>query len=239
MGTFVLVHGAFNGAWIWQRVARRLRAEGHEVLTPTLTGCGERFHLLSKEVSLSTHVEDVVNAVVHEDLKDVVLVGHSYGGAVITMAADRLADRLRRVVYLDAAAPQGGQASTGAFAEGTADRLTELSDADWLLPPLPLEVVGVSDAEDGAWMDARRHPHPMPTLHEPVIVTGEAAAVPRSYIVHTKKEAMVSLFGVDPLSPFVARAKEQGWHMQEIAAGHDAMFTHPEQVARALIEELK
>ena len=208
-------------------------------MLPTLTGCGHRAHLLTQEVNLSTHVEDVVSAIEHEDLSDIVLVGHSYGGAVITMAADRLVDRLRRVVYLDAAAPSNGQASTGAFAEGTADKLGELSDADWLLPPLPLPVVGVTDAEDGAWMDARRHPHPMPTLHEPLKLSGESAKIPRSYIVHTQKQAMVELFGVDPLSPFVARAREEGWRLSEIAAGHDAMFTHPQQVADALIAELE
>lgn len=238
MANFVLVHGAFNGAWVWQRVARILRAAGHEVLTPTLTGAGQRFHLLNREVNLSTHVQDIVAAIEHEDLRDVTLVGHSYGGAVITMAADRVAARLRRVVYLDAAAPGEGQASTGAFAEGTADKLTELSDADWLLPPLPLAVVGVTDPDDGAWMDARRHAHPMSTLHEPLRLTGESAKVPRSYIVHTQKQAMVELFGVDPLAPFVARARQDGWRLQEIAAGHDAMFTHPQQVADALISEL-
>ena len=238
MASFVLVHGAFNGAWVWQRVATRLRAAGHSVLTPSLTGTGDRAHLLSRDVTLSTHVEDVVSSVTHEDLRDIVLVGHSYGGAVITQAAERIAERLRRLVYLDAAAPVSGQASTGAFAEGTADKLDELSDADWLLPPLPLAVVGVSDEADGAWMDARRHPHPMPTLSEPLRLEGKSDAVPRSYIVHTQKQAMVELFGVDPLAPFVARAKEQGWRMQEIAAGHDAMFTHPQEVADALLAEL-
>jgi pimeloyl-ACP methyl ester carboxylesterase len=238
MAAFVLVHGAFNGAWVWQRVARLLRAAGHEVLTPTLTGAGERFHLLTRDISLTIHVEDVVSAVIHEDLRDIVLVGHSYGGAVITMAADRLADRLRRVVYLDAAAPVAGQTSTGAFAEGTADRLADMSNADWLLPPLPLAAVGVRDADDGAWMDARRHPHPLHTLNEPIVSDGASSGVSRSYIVHTDKEVMISLFGVNPLAPFVERARSEGWRMQEIRAGHDAMLTHPQLVAEALIAEL-
>ncbi len=238
MGTFVLVHGAFNGAWVWQRVARLLRAAGHDVLTPTLTGAGERYHLLTRDVSLALHAEDVASAVVHEDLRDITLVGHSYGGAVITMVADRLADRLRRLVYLDAAAPVPGQSASGSFAEGTTDVLADMSGADWKLPPLPLEAVGVTDPGDGAWMDARRHEHPLPTLMQPVISTGEAAAIPRSYIVHTEKQALIALFGVDPLSTFVERAKQDGWRMQAIAAGHDAMVTHPRQVADALIAEL-
>lgn len=209
------------------------------MLTPTLTGAGERFHLLSREVSLGTHVEDVVSSIEHEDLRDVVLVGHSYGGAVITAAAERLVPRLRRLVYFDAAAPKNGQASTGAFAEGTADKLTEMSDADWLLPPLPFEAVGVDDPADRAWMEARRHSHPMPTLHAPLALTGAADAIPRSYIANTSKAALVALFGVDPLAPFVARAKEEGWRFRSIAAGHDAMVTHPREVADAFLAELE
>ncbi|MFV8749898.1 alpha/beta fold hydrolase [Nannocystaceae bacterium ST9] len=238
MGTFVLVHGAFNGAWVWQRVARLLRAAGHEVLTPTLTGAGERYHLLTPQVSLAMHADDVANAVFHEDLRDITLVGHSYGGAVITQVADRLADRLRRLVYLDAAAPVPGQSASGAFTEGTADVLADMSGTDWKLPPLPLAAVGVGDPVDGAWMDARRHEHPLPTLSQPITSTGEAAEIPRSYIVHTEKQALVALFGLDPLATFVERAKREGWRMQSIAAGHDAMFTHPREVAEALIAEL-
>lgn len=238
MGNFVLVHGAFNGAWVWQRVARLLRAAGHEVLAPTMTGLGERFESLTPTVTLADHANDVVQAVVHADLRDVVLVGHSYGGAVITMAADRLADRVRRIVYLDAAAPAPGQSASGAFTEGTADKLSDMSGSDWRLPPLPLSALGVSDPADVAWMDARRHDHPLPVLSQPLTSDGSADAIPRSYIVHTDKAAMISLFGVDPLATFVERAKREGWRMQAIAAGHDAMITHPREVADALIAEL-
>ena len=236
MATFVLVHGSFHGGWVWRHVARRLRAAGHDVLAPTLTGSGERIHLLSREVGLATHVDDVVNAIVHEDARDIVLVGHSYGGAVITMAADRVVDRLRRLVFLDAVAPTAGQCATGGFADNT--KLTELGD-DWLLPPLPFDCVGVTDPDDVAFMDARRHPHPMATLYTPVSPTGEADSVPRSYIVFSAKQAMLELFGVDPLRVFVERAEREGWRMQTIEAGHDAMFTHPEPVTAALLAELE
>lgn len=240
MTHFVLVHGAFEGGWIWRRVAERLRAAGHAVSTPTLSGCGARAHLLHRDITLETHVQDVVAEIEMEDLRDVVLVGHSYGGSVVTVAADRVSDRVRRLVYLDAAAPAHGQASTGAFAEGTADKLSEMGGGDdWLLSPLPVAAVGITAGDDVAWVEARRKPHPVRTLHEPVSLgRGDAPPpFPVSYVAHTANEAMVALFGVDPLAPFKAKAVELGWRTAEIDAGHDAMVTHPEAVARALIAE--
>lgn len=240
MATFVLVHGAFEGGWCWQQVARQLRARGHEVHTPTLTGCGDRAHSLTRETSLQTHVDDVCARLDMEDLRDVVLVGHSYGGTVVTVAADRRADRIRRLVYLDASAPEHGQTSTGAFAEGTDDKLAELAGgSDWLLPPLALEVVGITDPALGEWVNARRKSHPVRTLHEEVkLERGDAdAPFPVTYVTHTKKQAMVDLFGVDPLAPFVDKARTRGWRLREIEAGHDAMLTHAESVAAVLEEE--
>lgn len=238
MAGFVLVHGAFHGGWIWQRVARRLRAAGHEVLTPTLTGCGERFHLLSKAVSLATHVEDVVSAIVHEDLRDLILVGHSYGGMVNSMAAERLVDRVRRLVYLDGVAAIPGQAATGGFTRDTVAKLDELSDDDWLLQPLPFEACGVTDPQDIAWAAPRRHPHSLLVLNEPLRSTGAADSIPRSYIAHTDKAGMIALFGLDPLASFAERARRDGWRMGELFIGHDGMFTDPQLVADALLAEL-
>lgn len=240
MATFVLVHGAFEGGWCWQRVARRLRAKGHEVHTPTLSGCGDRAHLLTREIGLETHVQDVGALIELEDLRDVILVGHSYGGAVVTVVADRVADRIGRLVYLDSAAPGHGQASTGAFAEGTEDKLDEMSQgSDWLLPPIPLDSVGITDPDDVAWVEPRRRPHPLRTLNEPVMLSSgkEPPSYPVSYVVHTDKKVMIELFGVDPLAPFVAKAKELGWRLSEIDAGHDAMITHPDRVAEVLEAE--
>ncbi len=109
MATYVLVHGGGHGGWCYQRVARLLRAPGHEVYTPTLTGLGEREHLLSPDIDLDTHITDVVKVMQFEDLHDVILVGHSYGGMVITGIADRATDRVGHIVYLDAANPENGQ----------------------------------------------------------------------------------------------------------------------------------
>jgi pimeloyl-ACP methyl ester carboxylesterase len=238
MASFVLVHGAFEGGWCWSRVAPLVRRRGHDVLTPTLTGSGERFHLLTREVSLATHIEDIVSVLEHEDLRDVVLVGHSYGGTVITGVADRAAERVARVVYLDASAPVDGQAASGACAAGTSDVLETMAGGEgWLLPPLPLEAFGVTRAEDVAWVNARRHPHPMRTLHEPLRLA-RGAHVARSYVACARHEGLVALFGVDPLAPFAQRAQAEGWGMQTIDAPHAAMITHPEAVADALLRHV-
>lgn len=235
MTTFVLLHGAFEGGWIWQRVARKLRAAGHDVFTPTLTGCGERAHLLHPDITLATHVDDVVNVFEMEDLHDVVLVGHSYGGTVVTVVADRVANRVQHLVYLDASAPDAGQASTGAFAEGTDDKLAEMASGDdAFLPPLPLAAVGITDDADIAWVEPRRRPHPVRTLHEPVVLSGATPSHAITYVEHTRNEEMVRLFGVNPLAPFVDKAKERGWGLARIDAGHDAMVTHAEEVAQVL-----
>ncbi len=238
MATFVLVHGAFTGGWHWQRVRHQLQKAGHEVYTPTLTGAGERGHLLSRDIRLAVHVKDVTSLLFHEDLHDVVLVGHSYGGVVITAVAEQAADRIKQLVYLDATVPAHGQAATGAFTEGTADVLSQMSSGtDWLLPALPLSAVGVSLPADVEWMTPRRGPHPLATLHEPVHLESEAARrLPRSYIRCTQRQGLVGLFGVDPLAPFYAKAVAEGWPVRDLDSGHDAMVTVPTQVAEVLAD---
>lgn len=242
MATFVLVHGEFEGGWCWQRVARRLRAKGHEVHTPTLSGSGDRAHLLSREIGLQTHVEDVCARIEMEDLRDVIVVGHAYGGAVVTGVGDRLSARIARVVYLDAAAPGHGQASTGALAEGTEDKIAELAAGEeWLMPPLPLEVLGIAEPDDIAWVQPRLRSHPLRSLEEPLhLQHGDAPpSFPVTYVVHTDKAAMIEMFGADPLQPFVAKAKRLGWRLVEIDAGRDAMITHPDRVTQVLLEQLE
>lgn len=204
--------------------------------TPTLTGSGERFHLLSREVSLSTHIEDVSAVLRYQDLENVILVGHSYAGTVVTGVADRERKRIARLVYLDASAPVNGQAASGAFAEGTADKLDEMAASEgWLLPPLPPAAVGVTDPADVALLEARRHPHPMRSLMEPLRLDHGDTQIPRTYVSCTRHEGLVELFGIDPLTPFVERARREGWEMREIAAGHDVMLIDPESVTQVLL----
>ncbi len=237
MACFVLVHGAFHGGWVWKRVADQLRAAGHDVITPTLTGCGDRFHLLTREVGLATHVQDVEQTLVHENVRDAILVGHSYGGTVITMAAARTRGRIKHLVYFDAQAPVDGQTASGALADGTQGKLAELASADdWLLPPLPLDAVGVVDPADVAWVAARRHAHPMHTLFERVVVApGALDGLPTTYVHCQRHDGLIALFGVDPLRPFVDRARREGWRTLQIDAGHDAMVTASQETAAVLV----
>ena len=145
---------------------------------------------------------------------------------------------IKQLVYLDATVPAHGQAATGAFTEGTADVLSQMSSGtDWLLPALPLSAVGVSLPADVEWMTPRRGPHPLATLHEPVHLESEAARrLPRSYIRCTQRQGLVGLFGVDPLAPFYAKAVAEGWPVRDLDSGHDAMVTVPIQVAEVLAD---
>ncbi len=236
MARFILVHGAFHGGWVWARVAALLRAAGHDVLTPTLTGCGDRVHLLTREVGLELHVRDLEATLEHEDVRDGILVAHSYGGTVATMAAARQTPRLRALIYLDAQAPVDGQTASGAMGEATRAGLAALSDDTWQLPPLPLDVVGVEAPDDVAWVAARRHPHPMRTLLEPVrIAAGALAPLARAYIECTQHNRLAALFGADPLRPFAERAQREGWAFARLDAPHDAMVTAPGATAAALL----
>src|SRR5204863_592681 len=130
MTTFVLVHGAWSGSFGWHLLSPLLRAAGHDVTTPSLTGLGERAHLVTRETNLTTHVTDVVNHIEFEDLRDVVLVGHSYGGMVVTGAVDKIGDRVKHLVYLDAFVPSDGEALYGAGATAAA------TNDEWLVQPI-------------------------------------------------------------------------------------------------------
>src|SRR6202040_1266512 len=138
--TFVLVHGAWHGSWCWKRVRKALQARGHDVFTPTLTGVGERSHLLSPDVNLDTHITDVVNLIRWEELSDVVLCGHSYGGCVVTGVADRLPDRIGAMVYLDAFTPEDGESLLDILPGPKRIQLLEATAREgegWMMPPIP------------------------------------------------------------------------------------------------------
>ena len=163
MATYVLVHGAWHGGWCWKRVAPLLRAAGHEVYTytPTLTGLGERAHLLSRDIDLDTHITDIVNVLAYEELTDVVLVGHSYGGMVIAGVADRVPERVAHLVYLDAFVPRDGQAVHDIFSPEFAAHLQALALAEgdgWRIPAPPAASYGVTAAADLAWVAAKTSP---------------------------------------------------------------------------------
>jgi pimeloyl-ACP methyl ester carboxylesterase len=232
MAIFVLVHGAWHGGWCWRRVAPFLRAAGHEVLTPTLTGLGERSHLASSAIDLNTHVQDVVNVLEFEDLRNVILVGHSYGGMVITGVSERAADRLRHVVYLDAFVPRHGQALLDLIATPSRETIQQQAQAArGMMPPFPVARYGVFEPEDVRWVEARLVPHPFKTMSTPVTLENPAAlALPKTY-VYCNNPAM-GFF-----EAFAERTRAaQGWRYRELATGHDAMVTMPRELTSLLVE---
>ncbi len=235
MATFVLVPGGGHGGWCYQPVARRLRAAGHEVHAVTLTGVGERSHLLWPGIGLDTHLTDVVNVLHYEDLCDVILVGHSYGGMVITGVADRAYDRVGRIVYLDAANPVDGQSLldvAGPIIEMTRPMGAVVDGVELVLLPAPgaAAFYGVTDPADLAWMDERLTGHPWKCFEDPLrFVNGAAsAAIPRFHIVCTS-----TLATRDPALIEAARRAGRWW---EIDTGHDLMITEPDAVTAALLK---
>ncbi|HET9978370.1 MAG TPA: alpha/beta fold hydrolase, partial [Burkholderiaceae bacterium] len=183
MSTFVLVHGAWGGAWIWRRVTGPLRAAGHAVHAVTLTGDGERAHLRRPDISLQTHIDDVVGLVEAEELDDIVLVGHSYGGMVITGAADALPGRIRQLVYVDAMVPLPGEGwGAGHPPEIVAARLAAAKANDNALPPPDPAGFGL-DPSDVEWLRRRHVPHPFGMYRVPLHFDGERLVrLPRTFI---------------------------------------------------------
>lgn len=235
MATYVLVHGGGHGGWCYQRVARLLRGAGHDVYTPTLTGLGERSHLRNADVDLDLHIRDVVAVLQYEDLRDVILVGHSYGGMVITGVGDRAADRVGRLVYLDAATPVNGQSLVdvaGPVIEAVRPMGEVVDGLELVLLPAPDAglLYGVTDPADLAWMADRLAGHPWQCFEQPLRLTNEAAlwAIPQFHIVCTS-----TLPTRD--RDLVAKARDEG-RLWDIDTGHDLMITEPQAVADALLE---
>jgi pimeloyl-ACP methyl ester carboxylesterase len=226
---FVLLHGAWHGGWVWRRVVAPLRAAGHEVHTPTLTGVSDRAHLLTPSVGLGTHVQDVVAMLEAYDLTDVVLVGHSYAGQVVTGVADRVPERLRTRVYLDAFVGDDGDAAIDLLPSTVAGHYRESVAGPgfgWLIPVRTLSVLGVTDEADLAWLGPRLTPHPWLTYTEPLRLRGNGD-VPAVFVEC-----------VDWMRVFRAhaeRAGARGWPVHQVATGHEAMVTAPDELAEVLL----
>ncbi len=232
MTTFVLVHGTGHGGWVWQKLAPLLRAAGHDAYTPTLTGVSDRSHLLKCGVDLTTHITDIANLLFYEDLAEVVLVGHSYAGMVITGVAATAPERLKRLVYFDAYLPDDGQSELDLWpAEMRAAILADAEAGQGLRPPPSPDFLGITDPGMVEWVKARVTPHPMATYTQPVPGGNDrSAALPRAYI-HCTAGPTTSVF-----APFAAKARARGWPVFEIATGHNAMLTAPREVAALLLE---
>ena len=231
MATFVLVHGAWHGGWCYKRVARRLRAQGHDVYTPTLTGLGERSHLLHAGVNLSLHVQDILNVLKWEELSDVVLCGHSYGGMVTTGVAAAVPDTIASLVYLDAFVPEAGQA----LWDLTRDEMKERALAGvgrhggHAIPPVPAEAFHVNPA-DRAWVDTQCVPQPFAAFLEPAKIGARDLTV--------KKKTYILAAGYQPTSfaRFYESLKtDPTWIVKTVPCGHDVMLDEPDTLAEMLI----
>jgi pimeloyl-ACP methyl ester carboxylesterase len=229
MSTFVLLHGAWHGGWCWARVAHRLRRDGHVVLTPTFTGLSDRAPTLSPAVNLSTHVEDVVRLLDADDMNDVVLVGHSYAGAVLSVVAQQRGARLASRIYVDALVPRDGERVLDLFPDSIARDYRDIvarAGAGWLLPPLSPQMLGVKTPEDVAWLERRLTPQPWATYLERVALDGRAERVPGAYIECTKSRGL--------FRSHRDRARALGWSLHQLATGHEAMVTAPDQLGELL-----
>ena len=234
---FVLVHGGRHRGWCWRPVARRLRALGHEVFTPTLTGLGDRAHLLSREIGLATHVDDVVATFEYEDIHDAVLVAHSYGGVPVTGALERVGDRVRAQVLLDAQVPLTGESVFDINGSERATAVIVLADESgdgWFIPPADASRYGVIDPVDAAWVNARMSAQPLRTYQESSRPTERAWRHPGMYV-----ECVPSSQEPHMLERMRTRAAEDphfGYRVLETA--HNAMVTDPEAVTALLLEAL-
>ena len=234
MATFVLVSGGWHGGWCWWKVAPLLRAAGHEVYTPTLTGLGERVHLGTPETDLDTHIQDVVGLLECEELTGVILVGHSYAGMVIPGVADRVTARLRHLVYLDAFVPAAGQSGVDLL-PGAEARFRAAADAHgdgWLVPPPDPAGWGITDEADLRRMRAHLVGHPLATILQPLRLAQPAGAgLPRTYIYCAEKAAP------DASTAIAARLRDDPtWRYRELSTGHEAMITMPRELADVLME---
>lgn len=232
--TFVLVHGAWHGGWCWAAVAEALRERGHRVYTPTQTGLGERAHLISKSITLDTFITDIANVIRCEDLDDVVLVGHSFGGNAVSGVADRMPERMRRIVYLDATMLENGQTPFGLLPKDVVEARTqaaETSSGGLSIPPPPAAAFGVSEPAQAAWLEARLTPHPFSTFVSPLKLANKIGnGLPATYIM-----CVDPLYG--PLQASRDWVKKNGMMTVEIRTGHDAMVTAPDALTDLLLAE--
>lgn len=227
MATFVLVHGAFQGGWVWHEVASCLQKENHEVYTPTLTGTGDRMHLFDEMVDLKTHIQDVTNVIYFENLRDVVLAGHSYAGMILQAVANNLPAKISDLVYIDAVVPREGQSFVD-LADPEFQVLLSRHVAGMEVRPWPLSVFGIRSEQDKRWFGSRLAQFPLLAFHSPFPRFERNVPVRKSYIHCTENS-----------SPFIQRiaaeCRRAGWDSHELRTGHSPMVTMPEELADILL----
>jgi pimeloyl-ACP methyl ester carboxylesterase len=229
--TFVLVHGAWHGGWCWRRVADLLAAQGHRVFAPTLTGLGERSHLMSASIKLATHIADVANVITWERLTDLVLVGHSYGGFVISGVAERAQSAIGAIVFLDAFVPENGQCLVELTAPATREIIEAARERGSLtVPPRPAEFFKVNET-DRAWVDAMCTPHPIATLTDKIALSGVRERIANK--VYVRANAYPNP-GFD--AAYAKIKSDPTWRAYDLPCGHDMMIDMPERLTEILLE---
>ncbi|MDO9358384.1 MAG: alpha/beta hydrolase [Polaromonas sp.] len=240
MANFVLVHGAWHGGWCWQRVTSALQAQGHRVHAVTLTGLGERAHLLSPAITLDTHIDDVMKLIEAEELDDVILAVHSYAGMIGTAVADRLSGKIKHLVYVDAVVPKPGESWSSTQSSATQQQRLSAAQAspNFSFPPPDPEVFGLHDA-DYEWVKRRQSPHPGNTYQAPLdFDIARVAAIPRTFVNCTEP----ALGTIEPTRLRVKDAKFWGgaWlpgsTVVEIRTGHDPMISEPAALTKILLD---
>jgi pimeloyl-ACP methyl ester carboxylesterase len=229
--TFVLVHGAWHGGWCWRRVCDLLQNKGHKVFAPTMTGLGERSHLMSRDVVLDTHIADIVNVIKWEDLRGICLVGHSYGGWPVSGALEEVLDRVASVVYLDAFVPEDGQRGLDLASEFSRKGILEaIAKGAASNPPPKAEIFHVNE-KDRAWVDSKLTPQPVGVALTPIKLTGAREKLAKKTYIRA------------PVYPqpafdtyYAARKADASWRTYEVDGGHDVMVDRPERLVEILLE---
>jgi pimeloyl-ACP methyl ester carboxylesterase len=228
--TFVLVHGSWHGGWCWRRVADRLESRGHKVFAPTLTGLGERVHLLSASVDLDTHITDVVNVIKFENLRDVVLVGHSYAGCVVSGVAEQVLPNIASIVFVDAFLPQNGERMLDLTPERFRAGALEAQKKGEISRPIAPAASFQVNEKDRNWVDSKLTPQPLGPTFTPNKFTGARDKV-------AKKTYIRAVGYPQPtFDKFMEQCKaDPAWRVVGITSGHDIMVDKPDELTEALI----
>ncbi|MEA2996516.1 MAG: hypothetical protein QOG74_2065 [Alphaproteobacteria bacterium] len=228
---FVLVHGAWHGGWCWRRVSDRLEKQGHKVFTPTLTGLGERSHLMSPTIDLDTHINDVVNVVKWEDLKGVCLVAHSYGGWPVSGALEKILDRVASIVFLDAFVPEDGQKGFDFASDFSRKGTIEAQQKGEVSRPAPPASAFHVNEQDRAWVDSKTTPQPLALAFSAIRLTGAREKVARKTYIRA------------PVYPqpafdkyYAAKKADPSWRTYEVPCGHDVMVDMPDRLVEILLD---
>jgi pimeloyl-ACP methyl ester carboxylesterase len=229
--TFILVHGAWHGGWAWQRVTDRLRARGHSVFAPTNTGLGERAHLLRPGIDLSLHIVDVLGVIKYERLRNFVLVGHSYGGGVISGIAEAVGDAIQSIVFLDAFIPDNGDSTLDLVQPAVQDVIRgALARGEITVPVRDAAAFKVNE-KDRAWVDSLATPQPIATFTEKLKLTGARERIAKKTYIRASGYPNVSF------EKALARVKaDPSWRTYEVPCGHDVMIDDPERLTEILLE---